>query len=66
MEVPSARFLVVRPGRFLYARKEDHSGVGMGGLLIGPDVPIAVFRIGIGACLFKPRVLIGGVIETSV
>jgi hypothetical protein len=65
MEVPSARFLVVRSGRFLYARK-DHSGVGMGGLLIGPDVPIAVFRIGIRACLFKPRVLIGGVIETSV
>ena len=65
MEVPGAGFLVARPGRFLHAGKH-HAGIGIGRLLVGPDVPVAIGRILRASRLSKPGVLVGGVIDDEI
>ena len=65
VEIPRARGLVVRPGRFLYSRKH-HSLVAVGRLLIGPNIPVAIFRVGITARVLKPRMPIRGVIDHEI
>ena len=37
-----------------------------GGLLLRPDVPVAILRVGIAARLLEPRVLVGGVVDDEV
>ena len=44
MKVPGLGFLIVGPCRFLHAGKH-HSLVGIGGPLVGPDIPIAIWQI---------------------
>src|SRR6185437_7804467 len=35
-------------------------------LFVRPDVPVAVFRLRIGACFSEPRMLVGGVVHNEI
>ena len=65
MEEPGAGFLVARPGRFLHARKH-HAGIGVGRLLVGPDIPVAIGRILGPPRLAKPGMLVGRVVDDEI
>src|ERR1700733_15526555 len=65
MKVPSLGLLNAGPCRFLHTR-EHHPLMGIGGLLVRPDVPIAIRRILRGSRLAKPRMGIGGVIDDEI
>ena len=65
VEVPGFGFLVVIPGGFLYPGKH-HALAGIGGLFVGPDVPVAIFRIRRTSRLAKPFVRIRGVVDHEV
>ncbi len=65
MEIPGARFLIPRPGRFLHAGKY-HAGVGIRRPLVGPDIPVAVWRVLCAPRLAKPGMLVGGVVDDEV
>src|SRR4030095_9898031 len=65
MKIPGFGFAIVTPRRFLDARK-DHSLIRTRRFLLRPDVPVAIFRIWIGACLFDPWLLIGGVVYHQI
>ena len=57
VEIPGLRLFVVAPGRFLHPRKH-HAGVRVRRLLLRPDIPVAVFRMGVAARLLEPGVLV--------
>src|ERR1700690_732282 len=65
MEVPGAGLLIPGPGRFLHAGKY-HALAGIGGLLVGPDIPVAIRRILVASRLLKPRMLIGGMVDDEI
>ena len=65
MEVPGSGFLIARPGRFLHARKH-HALAGIGWLLVGPDIPIAIWRILGASCLPKPGMRIRSVVDDEI
>ena len=65
VEVPRLGLVIVAPGRLLHAR-EHHAVVGARRLLLRPDVPIAVLRIGVFARLLEPRVLVRRVVDDEV
>ena len=65
MEVPGFCDLIARPGRFLHAGKH-HALVGIGGLLVGPDIPVAIGRILVASRVAKPRMRVGGVVDDEV
>ena len=63
--VPRLRHLVVGPRRLLHPR-EHHALVPVGGLLVGPHVPVAVPGCRVGAGRLEPRVLVTRVVEDEV
>src|SRR5262245_14573386 len=65
MEIPGLGLLVVAPSRLLHARKY-HAVIGARRLLLRPNVPIAVLRIGIIARLLKPWMLIRRVVDDEI
>ena len=65
VEVPRLCFAIVAPGRLLHAR-EHHPVLGARRLFLRPDVPIAVFRVGVLACRFEPRMLVRRVVDDEV
>jgi hypothetical protein len=65
VEVPGSCFLVVGPGGFLHARKH-HALVGIGGLLVGPDIPVAIRRVLRASGFAKPGMRIRGVVDDEV
>ena len=65
MEVPGPGIGIVRPGRFLHAGK-NHALVGIGRLLLGPDVPVAVFRSRVAPRVLEPGVLVRGVVHHEI
>ena len=65
VEVPGPGFLIARPGGFLHAGKH-HALAGIGGLLVGPDIPVAVVRIRRTSRVAKPGVCIRGVIDHKI
>src|SRR5262249_52910742 len=56
MVIVFAGDFVVGPGSFLHAW-EDHSLVGVGGLLLGPDIPVPVFGFRVAAGGLEPGVI---------
>jgi hypothetical protein len=64
MEVPLLRLAVIGPVAGLAVREEET--LRLVGGLVAPDVPVVVRRVGIGARLLEPRVLVGGVIRDEV
>src|SRR5262249_15815009 len=65
MEVPCLGIVIVAPGRLLHPW-EDHTVRGARRLLLRPNVPISVFRIGVFACLLKPWMLVRRVVDDEV
>ncbi len=45
---------------------EDDAGVGVTGVVVGPDVVVAVGAVGVLAGLLEPRVLVAGVVHDEV
>ncbi|PPS68286.1 hypothetical protein BZZ08_07411 [Streptomyces sp. MH60] len=45
---------------------EDDAGVGVAGVVVGPDVVVAVGAVGVLAGLLEPRVLVAGVVHDEV
>ena len=37
-----------------------------GGFFFGPDIPVAIFRVGIAPRLLEPGMLVGGVIDHEI
>ena len=56
---------VARPRRLLHAGKH-HAFIGVGGPLLRPDIPVAIFRFRIAPRLLKPGMLVGGVIDDEI
>ena len=56
---------VAGPGRFLDAGEHD-AGIGVLGLRLRPDVPVAVGRLRVGAGRLEPGVLVGGMVDHEV
>jgi hypothetical protein len=65
MKIPGARLLVIGPRRFLRTGKH-HAFVGVGGLFVRPDVPIAIFRFRIATRLPEPGVPVGRVVDHEI
>jgi hypothetical protein len=57
--------LVQLPDAGLLVGEDDALG-RVGGLLVGPDVPVALGRVAAAARLHEPRVLVGGVVDHQV
>src|SRR6185437_9059516 len=63
--IPGPRRLVAGPGGLLHAG-EHHALVGIGGLLVGPDIPVAVGRVRRASCVAKPGMRIRGVVDDEI
>ena len=65
VQVVLARLLVPGPVGFLLVGEDDVARL-LRGLLVGPDVEIAVGRVAVGARGLEPRMLVGGVVDDEV
>ena len=65
MEVPSLGFLVVRPSGLLRPR-EYHAFVRAGRLLVGPHIPIAVWRVLRASRFTKPWMRVRSVVDDEI
>ena len=65
VQVVLARLVVPRPVGALLVGEHDVPRLLLG-LLVHPDVEVAVRRVAVGACGLEPRVLVGGVVHHQV
>src|SRR5690606_37410415 len=63
--IPGLGLLVALPDRLLNAWKDD-AVIDVGGLLVGPHVPVPVSRLGIASRRAEPGMLIRGVVYHQV